>query len=335
MSSSPHEFECARAHSNSWGDDDTTAYTQWCQAIDQYSWDREDAAVVFAATNLSALKTPENAKNVLAVGNTQQQPNQNSPSTGGVGPTFDGRRKPEIWAPGTGIFSASSTNPSGYVSMTGTSMACPAITGYCALVRQYYMEGRNIPTSSRSGARRPIPSGALVRATIMNGGVDMTGMTGYPGPREGWGRLLLENSLWFEGDVRKIVNFDLRNASGLLAGETRDYQFQVTGSSEQLKITMTFTDWPAAVSASAANVRVNDMDLEVTTPSGTLYRGNVINTSQGLSTPGGSPDTINTTEMVILNTPEVGLWTIRLRATAVNMGGRQGAAIVATGDVSP
>jgi len=325
----------ARAHSNSWGDDDTTAYTQWCQAIDQYSWDREDAAVVFAATNLSALKTPENAKNVLAVGNTQQQPNQNSPSTGGVGPTFDGRRKPEIWAPGTGIFSASSTNPSGYVSMTGTSMACPAITGYCALVRQYYMEGRNIPTSSRSGARRPIPSGALVRATIMNGGVDMTGMTGYPGPREGWGRLLLENSLWFEGDVRKIVNFDLRNASGLLAGETRDYQFQVTGSSEQLKITMTFTDWPAAVSASAANVRVNDMDLEVTTPSGTLYRGNVINTSQGLSTPGGSPDTINTTEMVILNTPEVGLWTIRLRATAVNMGGRQGAAIVATGDVSP
>ena len=326
----------ARAHTNSWGDDGTTAYTQWCQSIDQYSWDREDATVVFASTNQSTLTTPENAKNVLAVGNTQQQPNQNNASTGGVGPTFDGRRKPEIWAPGTGIFSASSTNTSGFVSFTGTSMACPAITGYCAIVRQYYLEGRNYAASSRGGTTRAInPSGALVRATIMNGGVDMTGMAGYPGPREGWGRLLLENSLWFEGDTRRIVAFDLRNAVGLMTGETRDYRFRVTTSSEQLKITMTFTDWPATVNASAANVRVNDMDLEVLTPSGTLYRGNVIDTTQGLSTPGGSPDTINNTEMVILNTPEVGAWTIRFRAAAVNMGARQGAAVVATGDVRP
>ncbi|HWM24280.1 MAG TPA: S8 family serine peptidase [Chthoniobacterales bacterium] len=326
----------ARAHTNSWGDDDTTAYTQWCQSIDQYSWDREDATVVFAATNLSALKTPENAKNVLAVGNTRQQPNQDTPSTGGIGPTFDGRRKPEIWAPGTGILSASSTNTSGYTSSTGTSMACPAITGYCALVRQYYVEGRNNALSGRNGlAGRMNPSGALVRATIMNGGVDMTGMAGYPGPREGWGRLLLENSLWFAGDARRLVAFDLRNSSGLTTGGTKEYLVRVASSSEQLKITMTFTDWPAAVNASAANVRVNDMDLEVLTPGGTLYRGNVIDTSQGLSTPGGSPDTINTTEMVILNTPEIGVWTIRFRATAVNMGARQGAAVVATGDVRP
>jgi len=145
----------------------------------------------------------------------------------------------------------------------------------------------------------------------------------------------LENSLWFEGDTRRLVSFDLRNASGLTTGQTRDYQFHVASSTEQLKITMTFTDWPAAVSASAANVRVNDMDLEILTPGGTLYRGNVIDTTQGLSTPGGSPDTINTTEMVILDTPEVGAWTIRLRATAVNMGGKQGAAVVVTGDVAP
>ena len=327
----------ARAHSNSWGDDGTTAYTEWCQAIDQYSWDKEDATVVFASTNQSALKTPENAKNVLAVGNTRQQPNQDTASTGGIGPTFDGRRKPEIWAPGTGIFSASSTNPSGFVSLTGTSMACPAITGYCALVRQYYLEGWNYASNgSRAMGSRPInPSGALIRATIMNGGVDMTGMTGYPGPREGWGRLVLENALWFEGDTRRLMAYDLRNSAGLLTGETKDYRFRVTGSAEQLKITMTFTDWPAALNASATNVRVNDMDLEVTTPSGTLYRGNVIDTTQGLSTPGGSPDLINTTEMVILNSPEIGVWTVRLRATAVNMGGRQGAAVVATGNVTP
>ena len=327
----------ARAHTNSWGDDGTTAYTQWCQAIDQFSWDREDSTVVFAVTNTGTLRTPENAKNVLAVGNTQQQPNQNNPSTGGIGPTFDGRRKPEIWAPGTGIFSASSSNTSGYVSLTGTSMACPAITGCCALVRQYYLEGWNYGTmGSRGETPRPInPSGALVRATIMNGGIDMTGMTGYPGAREGWGRLILENALWFEGDSRRLMAFDLKNSAGLLTNETREYRFRVASSTEQLKITMTFTDWPAAVNAPAGDIRVNDVDLEVVTPGNTLYRGNVIDTTQGLSTPGGTPDTINTTEMVILNAPEIGVWTVRLRATAVNMGGRQGAAWVATGDVRP
>ena len=327
----------ARAHSNSWGDDGTTAYTQWCQSIDQYSWDHEDAVVVFAVTNLSTLKTPENAKSVLAVGNTQQQPNQNNVGTGGIGPTFDGRRKPEIWAPGTGIFSASSTNTSGYVSLSGTSMACPAITGYCALVRQYYLEGWNYAANgSRATTPRPIdPSGALIRATIMNGGVDMTGLAGYPGPREGWGRLLLENALWFEGDTRRTLAFDLRNAIGLTPGQTRQYRFYVTNPSEQLKITMSFTDWPAAVSASAENIRVNDVDLEVLTPNNTLYLGNVIDTAQGVSITGGSPDPINTTEMVILNAPEVGLWTARIRATAVNMGTRQGAGVSVTGAVTP
>jgi hypothetical protein len=327
----------ARDHTNSWGDDGTTSYTQWCQSIDQYSWDREDACVVFAVTNTSTLRTPENAKNVLAVGNTQQQPNQNNPSTGGTGPTFDGRRKPEIWAPGTGINSASSSNPSGFVSMTGTSMACPAITGCCALVRQYYMGGWNYAQNgSRAITPRPIsPSGALIRATIMNGGVDMTGMSGYPGPREGWGRLLLDRVLWFEGNARRILAYDMRNANGLTTGQTREYPIRVTDSSQQLKITMTFTDWPAAVNAGASSIRVNDMDLEVVAPNGTLYRGNVIDTSQGVSTPGGSPDTINTTEMVILNSPPVGNYTIRVRATAVNMGTRQGAAVVATGVVWP
>jgi hypothetical protein len=175
----------------------------------------------------------------------------------------------------------------------------------------------------------------LIRATIMNGGVDMTGMTGYPGPREGWGRLILENALAFQGDSRHLIAFDLRNSAGLMAGQNRDYRFRVTGSTEQLKVTMTFTDWPALLNASAANIRVNDMDLEVTAPSGTLYRGNVIDTTQGISMTGGSADPINTTEMVILNSPEIGVWTVRLRATAVNMGARQGAAIVATGNLVP
>jgi hypothetical protein len=327
----------ARIHTNSWGNDGTTQYTMHCQHIDQYSWDYEDAVVGFAVTNTSTLKTPENAKNVLAVGNTNHTPNHNSPNSGGAGPTNDGRRKPEIWAPGTGIMSASSSSSNGFTSMTGTSMACPAVMGAAALIRQYYLSSgypfRILSTFARgTTARSHNPSGALIRATIMNGGVDMSGMVGYPGAREGWGRLVMDRVLSFPGDDRKLLIDEKRNAQGLLPGQTETVNFYVTSPAEQLKITMTFTDWPAAINASFAPV--NNMDLEVQSPSGTIYRGNNINTSVGLSNVGGSHDNINNTEMVILNAPEVGIWTVRIKATAVNMGTRQGYALVVTGAVS-
>jgi subtilisin family serine protease len=322
----------ARIHTNSWGNDGTTAYTAHCQQIDQFSWDFEHSTIGFAVTNGSVLRTPENAKSVLAVGNTSQTPNQHNPSSGGTGPTTDGRRKPEIWAPGTGIMSASSSSSTGFTSSTGTSMACPAIMGAAALVREYYMNGYERLGSATRNQRR-IPSGALIRATIMNAGVDMTGMAGYPGPREGWGRLLLENALFFTGESRRLITLDIMNGAGLFQGGQEELLFQVTNPAEQLKITMSFTDWPAAINASFAPV--NNVDLEVISPNGTIYVGNNINTSVGLSNAGAAnPDTINSTEMVILNNPATGVWRARVRAPSVNMGTRQGFALVITGGVS-
>ena len=67
-----HHDQGARVHSNSWGNDGTTAYTGWCRTIDLHSRAREDSVVAFAVTNQSALKTPENAKSCLAVGASQE-----------------------------------------------------------------------------------------------------------------------------------------------------------------------------------------------------------------------------------------------------------------------
>ena len=104
------------------------------------SRDREDDLVCFAVTNMSTLKTPENAKNVLAVGATNQAPNQETIGSGGRGPTADGRRKPEVFLPGIGIISAG-TSTCNTNQLSGTSMACPAVTGCAALVREYYEHG--------------------------------------------------------------------------------------------------------------------------------------------------------------------------------------------------
>lgn len=327
-----HHGQGARVHSNSWGNDSTTSYTAWCRAIDRFSWDFETSLVVFAATNTSTLKTPENAKNVLAVGATQQAPNQGNHSSGGTGPTADGRRKPEIYAPGAGIFSAASGTTTGFRSLSGTSMACPAIAGSAALVRQYFVEGWHV-----AGVRNPAagfePTGALLRAMLMNSTVDMTGVSGYPSNREGWGRLWLDNVLWFRDEDRRTLAWEVRNASGLTAGESREYLFVVRNRQFPLRITMTFTDFPASVNANPA--RVNNVDLAVYAPNGSVFLGNVIDTATGRSVTGGSPDINNTTEMVILNPPPAGVYRVVVSVPTVNQGSRQGFALVVNGGVEP
>lgn len=51
-----------------------------------------------------------------------------------AGPTRDGREKPEISAPGHGVWAAQSRTGDGSVQKSGTSMAAPAVTGIIALM---------------------------------------------------------------------------------------------------------------------------------------------------------------------------------------------------------
>lgn len=322
----------ARVHTNSWGNDGTTNYDGLCRGIDRFSYDQEDSLVLFAVTNTATLKNPENAKNVLAVGASGDTPNQANFCSGGQGPTVDGRRKPEIYAPGC---STTSSSGSGSVcttaSLTGTSMASPAVAGCGLLVRQYYTDGY-YPTGAAVPGNGFTPSGALIKATLLNSTVDMTGIAGYPSAREGWGRVLLENALYFAGDARKlVVPADVRNASGMSTGQQAEYPITVNTNSQPLKVTLVFTDPAASASTGSGSAEINNLDLEVIDPSSNLYRGNVF--SGGVSVTGGTADPENNVEMVLINAPPAGLWTLRVKATAVNVG-TQGYALVASGDVS-
>jgi subtilisin-like proprotein convertase family protein len=322
----------ARLHTNSWGDDGTTAYTTWSRDIDRFSYDFEDSLVLFAATNLGSLRTPENAKNVLAVGASQNGNAAASFCSGGTGPTSDGRRKPEIFAPGCSIVSARNGNTCSTRTLTGTSMACPAVAGAGALVRQYFEEGF-YPSGEAVPAAALVPSAALVRAVLLNSATDMTNIGGYPSNQEGWGRVVLEDALYFAGDARRLAMLaDVRNAGGLATGQTAIYPLTVVDAAEALELTLVFTEPPAALMAGAATV--NNLDLEVVSPSGATYRGNVFDTATGTSVVAGSFDAINNVETVRVGTPEVGVWSIRVRGAAVNQG-RQGFALVATGAIDP
>jgi len=210
-------------------------------------------------------------------------------------------------------------------------MASPAVAGTAALVRQYYVDGY-YPSGTANPPDAFIPSGALIKATLLNSAVDMTGLAGYPGDREGWGRVLADNAVFFPGDARKeVVLDDLRNAAGLSTGNLAVYSVMVNGATEQLRVTLVWTDAPAAASTGSGFAAVNDLDLEVVSPSSVLYLGNVF--SAGESATGGTKDDRNNVEQVHLSSPELGVWTIRVRAAAVNQG-PQGFALIATGQVA-
>src|SRR5204862_369304 len=74
---------------------------------------------------------------------------------------------------------------------------------------------------------------------------------------------------------------------------------------------------------------INDLNLEVSGPAG-LYLGDVF--SLGQSVTGGVADLKNSVEMVLLNAPAPGAYTVRVRGAAVNQG-LQGYALAATGDL--
>jgi subtilisin family serine protease len=74
------------------------------------------------------------ATSVVAVGNLDVE-RERINVTSSQGPTRDGRFKPDVAAPGTGIVAARGFVPEDpWVAMTGTSMAAPYITGVVALM---------------------------------------------------------------------------------------------------------------------------------------------------------------------------------------------------------
>lgn len=332
----------ARVHNNSWGSASVTNYTNWCRDVDIFSRTFEDDIVLFAVNNVSpppSIQTstnPDNSKNCLAVSAAGDSPSQDNACLNGgspigaQGPTTDGRRKPEVMGVGCGNMSANHNTPCSLLS-TGpaTSWATPAAAGLAVLNRQYFIDGY-YPTGAPLPANTITPTGALQRAMMCNTSVDLTAILDYPSLREGWGRVLLDNSLYLAGDARKLFFRDKRNAQGLSTGQSDSVIIRVVGGAQSLKATLVWTDVAAA--ALATFTPINNLDLVVTAPNASVYKGNVF--AGGQSATGGIADDRNNVEQVLINNPLAGDYTFQIAGTAVNSD-VQGYALVITGDIIP
>jgi len=285
--------------------------------------------LIFYATGGSApsfiVRPPATAKNIITVGATYNGVNANQMFISAGGPTQDNRYKPTVTAPGAPVYS--SVGPGNdYYAMSGTSNASPCAAGNGALIRNYFAKGF-YPTGDSTPANAwTYISAALVKACIINGAhPEIIGST-IPDNRTGWGRVHLDDVLYFYGDIRRLAVVD--DTHGVATGEFQEYIVTVNNQSEPLKITLVWTDYYAAAGANPAII--NDLDLYVIGPNGAYYAGNRY--SNGQSIPNDTTwDNRNVEECVRCNVPEIGDWVIRIRGRNVPQGPQPFALVVSGG----
>lgn len=354
----------ARIHNNSWGSNCRDAggqcipgcqveYRQGTRDADAAVWDFPELALFVAAGNSGTGCGPGadvgaagNAKNVFSIGSNVRGEHGNEVSSfSSRGPASDRRTKPDILAQGggetleTAIHSASANSACGVAAASGTSMASPTAAGLAALIRAYlargfYPMGEEVPSLSITN-----PSAALIKAMMINGArqIDGSGSGSLPAPNtdQGWGRVHLDDVLYFEGDARRLWFMDADE--GLDTG-TVDEHFVQVGDGEPLKLTLVWHDFPAAVNADPHIVNI--LRLEVETPNGEVWTqklpvdGGLDDPDPFQGTGEANHDERNTVHQVRLDEPQPGTYTIRVRGIQVAQGDQQPYALVATGALS-
>lgn len=341
---------------NSWGGSVSGAYTAESAEFDALTRDADptepgDQPIVYffssgnSGPSNQTIGTPGTAKNVIAVGATENSDGQtytnplDNTDRSGVGPTGsdnfrelasfssrgptqDGRLGVTVVATGTHVSGPASTDPgytgntvsdkywpagqTDYARSSGTSHSCPTAAGAGLLVQEFFA------TQLAPLGHTATPSPAMVRAVLTNTATDMggnsNGGSGTIGPAPS------PEQGW--GTVNLSTLFDMKESLYTLdqaevftaSGQSWSQVISVSDPSKPLRISLAWTDAPAT--PSAAVTLVNDLDLVVTQDAVTWRGNNFVN---GNTQPGGDPDRRETLEAVYIENPS-GRYTVTVDA---------------------
>ena len=277
------------------------------------------------------------AKNVITVGATMAGSAtypDHLEDFSSLGPTWDGRIKPELVAPGNSI-RTTKLGLNCYTSgESGTSMSAPAVTGVLALILQQYAitYGVNLDQDS------PYPS--TLKAILIQTARDLVHDTpdGYEwnnpdtdaavlyheGPDYATGFGLIDA----QAAVSLVKKKNLREGIISSPGEVKDYQVWVSPGAERIQFTLAWDDEPDEDTYGVeTNPRlINDLELRLIAEDGSTFLPWVLDPLTPAATIGdpdpitpaditpahSGEDHLNNVEQITVKTDVSGNWIVRV-----------------------
>ena len=262
-------------------------------------------------------KTGSWAKNVVHVGGVDPKGSidrkAHRPLQCTTGPAADGRIKPDLVHFGYGIYTASAGGPKEYENFAGTSCAAPLVAGMFGLMMEAWADNafHTLPLGRSISERKP---GAATAKAIMINFAYRYPMEGdqakFTRHQQGWG---MPDVRHFHAPGNRLFIVDQETALG--DRQTVEYQVRVAQGEPELRVTMAYSDPPAA--PVAAKALVNDLDVVLRSPDGIQYRGNWGLEEENFSPANGAADRLNNVESIFVATPLPGVWSVQISAYRV------------------
>jgi len=246
------------------------------------------------------------------------------------GPCDDMRIKPDVVAPGTDIISTRSAEAGLssfwgilssyplYALMGGTSMSAPIVSGFVALVREYYRKVHN-----------HAPSAALLKATVINGCRMLNGDDSIlthpkvPNWNQGFGQVDSSKTIPAGSDtffMHYVDNYLDPASQFRTPGQKIQLQFSVH-EGHWIRVCLAYTDFPA---------RALQNNLNLIADSGTVkWLGN----AEAPSMLKGF-DTTNNVETISIDNAAPGVYTVQVMASNLIKPPQDFALVIASSDTS-
>ena len=241
------------------------------------------------------------AKNVVTVANVTRVDALASSSS--RGPAADGRIKPDIAAVGTSVYSTTDLPADhSYTQKTGTSMACPGVSGVMATLYEAFR--------TYNGGQDP--ESILMKGIACNTADDL----GNPGPdfKHGYGRINARRA-------HEIVASGNWLTDSISTGTNTHTISVPSGSLDEVRVMLIWADPPTFPSAGPD--LINDLDLDVA-QGGTSYNPWVLNPFPSAFTLDQNAvrgrDSLNNMEQVTFTNPGSGNLTVDVSAFNIPSG---------------